>query len=113
MPKSFLKEYRLELGSFLCCLSAFATIVGIVGSFFLENLPSYLSVLEELASPFGEWSYWLLIVGPLVLIGASWWLYDYFKKTRSLSKLMATPSKAKFVRNLDEIALRILERSEE
>lgn len=103
MPKSFFKEYRLELGSFLCCLSVFATIVGVVGSFFSEGLPSYLSALEELSAPFGEWSYWLLIIGPLILLGTAWWMYDYFKKTRNLAKLLASPSKAKFVRNLDEI----------
>ena len=30
-------------------------------------------------------------------------LYDFVKKTRELSKLIDTPSKAKFVRNLDDI----------
>lgn len=93
----------MELGSFLCCLSVFATTIGVVGTFFSDDTPSYLSVLEELSAPFGKWAYWLLVMGPLILIGAGWWLYDYFKKARSLAKLMATPSKAKFVRNLDEI----------
>ena len=103
MPKSVFKEYRLEIGSFLCCLAVFATVIGVVGTFFADGTPSYLSALEELAAPFGEWAYWLLVIGPLTLIGAGWWLYDYFKKTRSLARLIATPSKAKFVRNLDEI----------
>lgn len=103
MTKSPLTEYRLELCSLLCTLSVFLTIVGTVGVFYPDGLPGYLAVLEELSAPFGEWAYWLLLIGPLVLIGAVWWLYDYIKKTRSLERLMATPSKAKFVRNLDEI----------
>lgn len=103
MTKSPLTEYRLELCSLLCTLSVFLTIVGIVGVFYPDGLPGYLAVLEELSAPFGEWAYWLLLIGPLVLIGAVWWLYDYIKKSRTLERLMATPSKAKFVKNLDEI----------
>ncbi|HUV61596.1 MAG TPA: DUF3198 domain-containing protein [Thermoplasmata archaeon] len=103
MTKSPLTEYRLELCSLLCTLSIFLTIVGIVGVIYPDGLPGYMAMLEELSAPFGEWAYWLLLIGPLVLIGAIWWLYDYIKKTRSLERLMATPSKAKFVRNLDEI----------
>ena len=32
-----------------------------------------------------------------------WWLYDYVKKTKKLKELTKTPSKARFVRNLDDI----------
>ena len=103
MGKSLLTEYRLELCSFLVMVSIFLSIIGVAGTFFSEGVPGYLSFLEELSSPFGDWSYWLLIIGPLLLVGAVWWLYDYVKKVRSLSRLISTPSKAKFVRNLDEI----------
>ena len=103
MPKSVLTEYRLELSGFLCAISAFFTLVGVTGVFLLDGLPSYLFVLQELAEPFGSWTYWFLVGGPLLLVGAAWWLYDYFKKTRSLARLVATPSRAKFVRNIDEI----------
>ncbi|MDH3364608.1 MAG: DUF3198 domain-containing protein [Thermoplasmata archaeon] len=103
MTKSPLTEYRLELCGLLCTLSIFLTIVGIVGVFYPDGLPGYLAALEDLSAPFGEWAYWLLLIGPLVLLGSIWWLYDYIKKSRSLERLMATPSKAKFVRNLDEI----------
>lgn len=103
MPKSVLTEYRLELSGFLCAVSAFVTLVGVTGVFLLDRLPSYLFVLQELAEPFGSWAYWFLVGGPLLLVGAGWWLYDYFKKTRALARLIATPSKAKFVRNMDEI----------
>ena len=103
MPKSVLTEYRLELSGFLCAVSTFLTLVGVTGVFLLDKLPSYLFALQELAEPFGSWAYWLLVGGPLLLVGAGWWLYDYFRKTRALERLVATPSKAKFVRNMDEI----------
>jgi hypothetical protein len=85
MAKSFIKEYRLELASFM------------------DALPSYLFALEELSQPFGTWAYWLVVLGPLLLVGGGWWLYDYVKKTRELARLIDTPSKAKFVRRLDDI----------
>jgi len=103
VPKNLLTEYRLELSGLLCAISAFLTLVGVTGVFLLDGLPPYLFFLQELAEPFGSWAYWVLVGGPLFLVGAAWWLYDYFKKTRALARLIATPSKAKFVRNMDEI----------
>lgn len=69
----------------------------------MGRLPSAISVLEDLADPFGSWDYWMVVVGPIGLIACIWWLYDYVKKTRDLAKLIDTPSRAKFVRNLDDI----------
>jgi H+/Cl- antiporter ClcA len=96
-------EYRLELSSLLLLLSIFWTLVGAVGVFFEDRLPTYLSFLKDLSDPVGSWAYWLIIIGPIALIVAVWWLYDFVKKTRKLADLIDTPSKAKFVRNLDDI----------
>ena len=112
MSKSFLTEYRLELSSFLSLLFGFLTVIGIVGAFFREtdtegnvtyNLHGFFSFLAELAEPFGTWATWLVVAAPIGLIICIWWFYDYVKKTRELAQLMDTPSKAKFVRNLDDI----------
>lgn len=103
MAKSFLTEYRLELSSFLSLVFVVLTLVGIIGVFLVDRLPSYLSVLEDLATPFGSWAYWLVVAGPIGLIVCVWWLYDFLKKTKDLAKLIDTPSKAKFVRNIDDI----------
>ena len=111
MSKSFLTEYRLELSSFLSLLFGLLTVVGIVGAFFREtesgnvvyNVPGYLSFLGDLAEPFGTWATWLVVAAPIGLIICIWWFYDYIKKTRELAELIDTPSKAKFVRNLDDI----------
>jgi len=119
MTKSVLTEYRLELGTLLTLLFAFLTVVGVVGAFFREvndtyvngekvevitwKLPSFLSFLGTLAEPFGDWVSWILVAAPIGLVVCGWWLYDYVKKTRELAELIDTPSKAKFVRNLDEI----------
>lgn len=112
MSKSVLTEYRLELSSFLSLLFGVLTIIGIVGAFFREtrddgtvvyNLHGAFSFLVDLARPFGSWATWLVVAAPIGLIICIWWLYDYIKKTRELAELIDTPSKAKFVRNLDDI----------
>lgn len=103
MPKAFLTEYRLELSSMLVVVFTFLAIVGIVGVFLEDQLPSYLAFLTDLTEPFGSWSLWLVVIGPLGAVIAAWWLYDYIKKSRELADLIKTPSKAKFVRNLDDI----------
>lgn len=107
MAKQFLTEYRLELGALLTLLFALLTVIGVVGVYLnlddSNSLPSVLSVLEDLATPFGDWVAWLVVAGPIGLIVCGWWLYDFVRKTRELAELIDTPSKAKFVRNLDEI----------
>ena len=111
MAKSFLTEFRLELGSLLSLLFGFLTIVGIVGAFFKStsggvvtyHLPKALSFLGDLADPFGQWVAYLVVVGPIGLVVCLWWLFDYIKKKRELAALIDNASRAKFVRNLDDI----------
>lgn len=103
MPKSILTEYRLELSGMFIVLFGFLTVVGVIGTFLQDDLPSYLVFLTDLTDPVGSWCYWFVLIGPLGLVVAAWWMYDYVKKSRKLERLIETPSKAKFVRNLDDI----------
>ncbi len=102
-----LTEYRLEISSMLSILFAVVMVIGIAGVYLNmeegNHLPSVISFLEELATPFGNWVAWLAAIGPIAFIICIWWFYDYVKKTRELARLIDTPSKAKFVRNLDDI----------
>jgi len=111
MAKSFLTEFRLELSCLLSLLFGFLTTVGVVGTFFKStidgtityHLPKILGFLGDLTTPFGQWVTYLVVAGPIGLVVCLWWLYDYEKKKRELHKLIDTPSRAKFVRNLDDI----------
>lgn len=100
-------EYRLELSSLLSLLFGLLTIIGIIGVYLdmdeSHRLPSYISFLQDLSDPFGNWIAWIVVAAPIGLIVCAWWYYDYVKKIRELAELIDTPSKAKFVRNLDEI----------
>lgn len=103
MTKSVLTEYRYELSGLLSVVFAIVMAIGIIGAFLESGLPSSLSFLADLSQPFGDWVYWFVVAGPIGFVACIWWLYDYLKKTRELARLIDTPSKAKFVRNLDEI----------
>ncbi len=111
MAKSILTEYRLELSSLLTLLFAFLTTTSVIGVLYMEmedgevtfNLPGLLSFLGSFLEPLGTWVDWIAVGAPIGLIVGAWWFYDYVKKTRELARLIATPSKAKFVRNLDDI----------
>ena len=111
MAKHILTEYRLELSSLLSLLFGFLTTVGVVGTFFKSTsgdevtyrLPGFLSFLGDLADPFGQWAAYLVVIGPVGLVVCLWWLYDFLKKRKELAELIDTSSRAKFVRNLDDI----------
>lgn len=89
------------------------TIVGILGAYYLDIdpdteevsflTPDSLSFLNDFFQIFGKWVTWLAVASPIGLIICAWWMYDYVKKTKELSELIDTPSRAKFVRNLDEV----------
>jgi hypothetical protein len=100
-------EYRLEIAVFLVLLFSILTLVSSVEIWLLAgdtaSLPSFLSWLENLASGLGGWASWVVIIAPIGLIISGWWLYDFFRKTRKLTGLIDTTSKAKFVRNQDDI----------
>ncbi len=113
MSKSFFTEYRLELSCLLTLLFGFLTVVGVIGWKYIDideendtvtfDLPRMLGFFEDFLNPIGTWVTWLAVGAPIGLIICVWWLYDYIKKTRELADLIDTPSKAKFVRNLDDI----------
>ena len=111
MPRDFITEYRLEMSALLSLVFGFLSVVGLVGARYIHidgknvtfNLPAGLSFLHDLIRPFGTWVTWIAIIAPIGFVVSIWWFYDYVKKTRKLAGLMDTPSRAKFVRNLDDI----------
>ncbi len=103
MAKKFSVEYRMEIGAVLAVVGAIATIVSVVGVFFKDGVPSFLSGLSGVASTLGNWNLWLLLIGPSMLILGAWWVYDHFKKVKKLESYLSENSKSKFVRNIDDI----------
>lgn len=111
MPRDFLTEYRLEMSALLSFVFGLLSVIGLVGARYINiegkivtfKLPAGLSSLQDLIQPFGTWVTWIAVIAPIGLVVCLWWLYDYIKKVRKLVGLMDTSSRAKFVRNMDDI----------
>jgi len=103
MANNILTEYRLELGVFLLIVSAFASLLGLIGTLMGTDLAGFWAVFQDLIIAIGSWVYWLAILGILGIIVALWWNLDYFFKVKKLKELSDTSSKAKFIKNLDDI----------
>ena len=111
MPRDFLTEYRLEMSALLSFVFGLLSVIGLVGARYINiegkivtfKLPAGLSSLQDLIQPFGTWVTWIAVIAPIGLVVCLWWLYDYVKKVRKLVGLMDTSSRAKFVRNMDDI----------
>ena len=76
------------------------TIVSVFGVFYEDETPDFLVGLVD---AFGDWNLWALILGPILLIGGGWYLFDSIKMRREFEELVSTPSKAKFIRNMERI----------
>lgn len=103
MGNNILTEYRLEIGITLLIVFVFTSLLGLLGVFMGSNLSGFWATFQDIIVPLGNWVYWLAIIGPLGVIVTLWWDLDYFFKVRKLKELSDTSSKAKFIKNLDEI----------
>jgi hypothetical protein len=93
----------MQFGFLLLILGIILTILGIYGVFiFDENAdPPPPSSMVNLMDSIGNWIFWCVLVGPVVLIAGGWYFFDNRQKRKEFRELMETTSKAKFIRNLD------------
>ena len=103
MAKAFTREYRFELSALMLAVGVVITFISTIG-LFLPKLPDYLIGFQPAIKAIGYWLYWLLVIGPIMLVGGAWWLIDSVRKSLELLKYLKVDSKAKFVKNLEEIA---------
>jgi hypothetical protein len=98
--KRFFTTFALHFGFILLILGIFLTILGFFGVFYYDNSPGFL---RNIIDSIGNWKYWCILIGPILLIAGAWYFFDNVKMRREFKELMETTSKAKFIRNLDRI----------
>lgn len=103
MKTVILIEYRPEIGISLLVILGLASFIGLAGAMTGNNLTGDLSFLQDIVKPFGDWVYWLALVGLVGFIIDLAWVLDYWMKTRKLRDLIDTESKSKFIKNMDDI----------
>jgi uncharacterized membrane protein len=89
----------MQFGFLLLILGIILTLLGILGVFIInDDSPKYL---KDLNDSVGNWIYWCILVGPVVIIAGAWYFFDNRQKRKEFKELMETTSKAKFIRNMD------------
>ncbi len=103
MANDTMTEYRVEFGVSLLLIFGVASFIGILGALTGNHPTGFWSAFQDLVSPFGNWVSWLAVIGPLGFLLSLWWSLDYVFKVRKLKRLIDTESKAKFIKNQDDI----------
>lgn len=99
--KRFFKTHALQLGFIFFILGIILTILGVLGVFVVNDDSS--ESLKNMMDSIGNWIYWCILVGPLLLIGGGWYFFDNIKNRKEFKEHITNTSKAKFIRNLDRI----------
>ncbi len=97
---AILREYRLEISSFVLVLGIVPTVLSIFHFFLRPYLPS---TVIDLLDAIGPWFIWLVVVGPLLVLVGGYYFIDTLRKQREFENLIEVPSKASFVRNRERL----------
>jgi hypothetical protein len=102
--------FTLQLGLIIFIIGIILTILGIYGVFIYET-PSVDPETGELPpeelddrimDSIGDWKYWCILIGPVLLIAGGWYFFDNIMKRKEFKELMKTTSKSKFIKNQDQ-----------
>jgi hypothetical protein len=99
MPR-FTREFALELSSIFLMIGIIMTFFVVLEYGFGDVLPFYL---REILDGIGNWIVWMVVLGPIILMGSGWYFFDGLRKRKEFAKLIDTDSKAVFVRNYDRL----------
>jgi aspartokinase-like uncharacterized kinase len=96
--KRTISNHALIISLLLFIIGIILTLWGILGVFVYDSLSDSV---KDFVDSIGDWIYWCILAGPLILIAGGWYFFDNIKKRKEFKELMETTSKAKFIRNMD------------
>ncbi len=95
--KKTVRIYQGFLGVVGLITGIFLLILGLFGVFLQDISPGPITNLNELI---GNWTYWSLVLGALLVLFLGWYVIDRYRKIEEFKDLMDTKSKSKFVKNI-------------
>ena len=98
----FLHKNRLSL-AVLCTAVGIPLIVFSSLRIFLYKEGDFGSLLSTVHDSLGDWAYWVLTLGVVLLVVGIYYVYSFIKLLKEFKKLMDISSKSKFIKNLDRI----------
>ena len=111
--KKTIAGYQGFLGIVGLIVGIFFTVLGVFAVFLEKYTPKPIA---DMNNAIGNWIYWLLVVGVLMILFLGLYVWDRHKKIQEFNELIDTQSKSKFVKNiarLETLALILGPRYEE
>lgn len=82
----------------------------IVGFLFLLSAINWMCLpkvsiafLSSFALSLGNWNYYVLVAGIILLLAGAWYLYDFFKKRKTLLEKIKTDRRSELVKRRAEL----------
>ena len=75
----------------------------IVSALAIMHKAEYTGITKTMNEFLGYWAYWLILVGIALTIFGAYYLGRFFQMSKEFKELMDTPSRVKFIKNLDRI----------
>lgn len=88
-------------------VGAFSLVIGLFGTLLSGYSPGFLDILTD---PIGPWSWWLLLMGIILLVVFVLVIYVRIQRLREFRDLFETESKSKFRKNIariEELAIKL------
>ncbi len=95
--KKTIKKNQMTLGSIGLILGIILLTLGLFDVVLYDLSPQVITDLNEAV---GNWTYWFLVLGGLMILALGWFVYDQNKKRKEFNELIESSSKSKFVKNI-------------
>jgi hypothetical protein len=79
------------------------TLLLIMGSVWIWFSSAELGPFDDLVKNFGDWNYYLFVIGIALFLAGIWYLYDFFKKRRFLLEEIKTGKRSELIRKRLEL----------
>ncbi len=83
----------MALGFILTLFGVFSVIIPDQSPAFLDNTVEFV----------GEWAYWVFVIGMILFVASVWKFFSVRSKIKKFENFIDVESKAKFLRNYDEL----------
>lgn len=94
------REIRFPVSLLLLILGLVFFLSSVTWLFFRE---SDMGIIKNLSNLFGQWNYYLIVAGIILISVGGWYSYDYMKKKKFLLDEIKTDRKSELVKKKTEL----------
>ena len=99
-PMGLLREFRYETSTLIFGLGVFGMVLWTTQNFFAAQSPDFLRNIHR---AIGGYVFWVGVLGFFAVLVGGFYFFDTILKDREFGRLISTPSKEVFVKNLERL----------